>query len=161
MRYHLLCEMGPDGSTQIFVRELPGCYSRAPTFGDAVAKTPLKIREFLEWLHKHGEPISEDAHSIEVEVAETVKGNWPVNLGDSQALFEADLTPLNKEEVNRCIRFMKYARQDLVQLYSGQPKESLEWKPDVDTPRNIKRIAEHVAECSLFYLERVKPRRFG
>ncbi len=159
MKYHLLCETGPDGSTQIFVRELPGCYSRAPTFDDAVAKAPLKIREFLEWLQKHGERVTEDARSIETEVAEVVKGNWPVNMGDSQALFEADLTPLHREEVDRCVRFMKYAREDFMNLYSDQPKESLEWKPDTATPRNIKRIAEHVADCSLFYLERVKPRR--
>jgi predicted RNase H-like HicB family nuclease len=160
MKYHLLCEVGPDGSTQVFVRELPGCYSRAPTFDGAVTKTPLKIREFLEWLHKHGEPITEDAYGVETEVAEIVRGNWPVNLGDSQALFEADLISLDREEVNRCIRFMKYAREDLISLYSGQPKDSLEWKPDAATPRNIKRIAEHVAECSLFYMERIKPRRF-
>jgi len=160
MKYHLLCEVGPDNSTQIFVQELPGCYSRAPTLDEAVAKAPFKIREFLEWLRKHGEPIADDEYSVETIVAEVVKGKWPVNLGDSQALFKADLRPLDREEVKRCIRFMGYAREDLIDLYLSQPKDSLEWKPDAATPRNIKRIAEHVAECSLFYIERIKPRRF-
>ena len=99
MKYHLLCEIGPDGSTQIFIRELPGCYSRSPSFDKAVAKAPLKIKEFLDWLKGHGDDIGGSDYDVETEVSEVVRGNWPVNLGDSQALFKADLRPLEREEV--------------------------------------------------------------
>jgi len=161
MKYHLLCEVGPDGSTQIFVKELPGCYSRSPTFEGAVAKMPTKIREFLDWLRKNGERIEDACYEIETEVSEIVKGNWPVNLGDSQALFNADLKPLSRDEVERCIRYMNYATMDLMDLYLKTPKEALEWKPDQSTPRHIKQIAEHVAEVDLFYLERLRKRNFS
>lgn len=159
MRYHLLCEIGPDGSTQIFIQELPGCYSRSPTLDEAVAKAPLKIREFLDWLRGQGEDIAESDYDIETEISEIVRGNWPVNLGDSQALFKADLRPLERKEVERCIRFIRYAREDFMNLYSSTPKDAKEWKPDQTTPRNIKRIAEHVADVDLFYLERLRARR--
>jgi len=159
--YHLLCEVGPDGSTQLFVQELPGCYSRSPSFDEAVAKAPLKIRGFLEWLRAHGEHIPDSDFEIATEVSEIVRGNWPVNLGDSQALFEADLRPLGRTEVERCIRFIKYARQDFMDLYSSAPKDAQEWKPDQSTQRHIKRIAEHIAEVDLFYMERLKARRSG
>lgn len=161
MKYHLLCEVGPDGSTQIFVQELFGCYSRSPTFDEAVAKAPLKIREFLDWLRAHGEHIIESDYEIETEVSEIVRGNWPIKLGDSQALFKADLRPLGREEVERCIRYIGYAREDFMDLYLSAPGDALEWKPDQSTPRHIKRIAEHVAEVDLFYIERLKARKFG
>lgn len=160
MKYHLLCEVGPDGATQIFVQELPGCYSRSPSLDEAVAKAPLKIREFLDWLKGHGEDIGESDYEIETETSEIVRGNWPVHLGDSQALFKADLRPLEGEEIKRCIRFIRYAREDFMDLYSRAPKDAQEWKPDPSTPRHIKRIAEHVADVDLFYLERLRARRF-
>lgn len=161
MKYHLLCEVGPDGSTQIFVQEFPGCYSRAPTFDEAARKVPIKIREFLDWLRKHGESIEETQYEIETEISETVNGGWPVNLGDSQALFKADLKPLNHEEVERCLRYMGYAREDFIDLYLRAPKDALEWKPDDSAPRHIRRIAEHVGEVDLFYIERLRGRRHG
>jgi len=161
MKYHLLCEVGPDGSTQIFVQELPGCYSRSPTFDEAVGKVPTKIREFLDWLRNHGERIEDTYYEVETEISEILKGNWPVNLGDSQALFNADLKPLDREEVEHCIRYMKYARGDLIDLYLKTSRDALEWKPDQSTPRHIKRIAEHVAEVDLFYLERLRTRSFS
>ncbi len=160
MRYHLLCEVGPDGSTQIFIEELPGCYSRAPTFDEAAGKAPQKIRNFLDWLRRHGEPVGEAEREVEIEISEIIRGNWPVNLGDSQALFKADLRPLDKEEAERSIRYMRYARQDLIDLYLSVPKDALEWKPDSSTPRHIKRIAEHIAEVDLFYVERLRSRKF-
>lgn len=159
MKYRLLCEIGPDGSTQILVQDLPGCYSRAPTFDEAVRKVPNKIREFLDWLRIHGESIEETQYDVETEISETIRGCWPVNLGDSQALFNADLKPLNQEEVDRYLNYMSYAREDLIDLYLRVPKDALEWKPDDSTPRNIKRIAEHVGEVDLFYIERLRGRR--
>jgi len=160
VKYHLLCEVGPDGSAQVFVQELPGCYSRAPTLDEAIAKVPRKIREFLDWLRRHGEPIDEAKYEVEVELSERIDGDWPVNLGDSQALFRADLRPLDKEEVERCIRYIRHAREDVINLYLSAPTDALEWKPDQSTPRHIKRIAEHIAEVDLFYIERLRGRRF-
>jgi len=160
MKYHLLCEIGPDGSTQIFIRELPGCYSRSPSFDEAVAKAPLKIKEFLDWLKGHGDDIGGSDYDVETEVSEVVRGNWPVNLGDSQALFKADLRPLEREEVERCKRYIRYAREDFINLYLSAPKEAHEWKPDQSTPRHIKRIAEHIADVDFFYIERLKARKF-
>jgi len=160
VKYHLLCEVGSDGSAQIFVQELPGCYSRAPTLDEATAKAPRKIREFLDWLRRHGEPIDEADFEVEVELSERIDGDWPINLGDSQALFRADLRPLDKEEVERCIRYMRYAREDVINLYLSAPTDAQEWKPDQTTPRHIKRIAEHIAEVDLFYIERLRGRRF-
>ena len=160
MQYHLLCEVGADGSTQIFVRELPGCYSRARTLDEAVAKAPGKIREFLDWLKAHGEPVEGTQYEIQVEAAEVVRGDWPVKLGDSQALFNADLSPLSRAEVERAMRYMRYAREDLMSLYQTAPGGALEWKPNESTPRHIKRIAEHIAEVDIFYLERLRDMKF-
>jgi hypothetical protein len=127
---------------------------------EALAKAPSKIAEYLDWLKAHGETIDESGCNVQVETEEIVRGDWPVKLGDSQALFKDDLRPLEHAEVERAMRHMSYAREDLMALYQTVPEGALEWKPDDSAPRHIKRIAEHIAEVDIFYLERLRGRKF-
>ncbi|HVH15243.1 MAG TPA: hypothetical protein VNA15_05935 [Candidatus Angelobacter sp.] len=86
-------EQGPDGSTQIFVQPLLGCYSRAPTRTAALQKIPSKIQEYNAWLEWHGED-TEGSSRTSFRLQEEVKADWPVDLGDSVALFECDRVAL-------------------------------------------------------------------
>ena len=158
--YHLCLEIGPDGSTQVFVEELPGCYSRSPTKEEALAKASLKIKEYLDWLGEHGEDVSPDAYEIETVVSEGVTGDWPVEEGDSQALFRFDLESVTHEEIERYLTLMRYLRHDLLELVSTIPEEAMEWRPDEETPRHMKRILEHIAEVEYFYMTRLRRREY-
>ncbi|MFQ5950638.1 MAG: DinB family protein [Candidatus Geothermarchaeales archaeon] len=158
--YHLCSEIGPDGSTQIFMEELPGCYSRAPTDEEAIAKAPLKIKEHLDWLSRHGENVSPDAYEIETELSEEITGDWPVDKGDSKALFKPDLKAVTDREIERYLTLMQYLRGDLLELVSKIPEEAMEWKPNGETPRHIRRILEHIAEVEYFYMMRLRQREY-
>ncbi|MFQ5837301.1 MAG: DinB family protein [Thermoplasmata archaeon] len=151
-------EVGPDGSTQIFLRPLEGCYSRAPTLQEALQKAPSKVRGYLTWLQEHGEDVSRDWWDAPIEECEVVRGDWPVNLGDSVALFECDRGPMAEEEIQRNLRWMTYSWKDFLELLGHVPEDAWDWKPPGQR-RSIRRIVHHVALVMVWYV--MKLRRKG
>lgn len=147
-------EQGPDGSSQIFIQTLLGCYSRAPTLTEGLEKAPSKIREYASWLRSHGEEIQPEPVSL--KLCETVKGDWPVDLGDSVALFNCDRPRLSDKEVDTYMRWMTYSWQDFQEIIRQVPKKALDWKPTPDTYRSIRRIIIHIALVQVWYLMKLR-----
>ena len=150
-------EQGPDGSAQIFIQPLLGCYSRAPSLRAAQRKARLKVLEYADWLGSYGEDVK--VKPIMLRLCEVVKGDWPVNLGDSVALFKCDKGLLTREDVDRYLRWMRYSWEDFQRLVKNVPREALDWKPSPDTIRSIRRIIVHIALVQVWYL--MKLRREG
>lgn len=147
-------EQGSDGSSQVFVQRLLGCYSRAPTLKLALRKTPSKITDYLMWLESYGEPVSRG--HIRLRLCEKIKGDWPVNMGDSVAPFQCDKEQLDKEEIERFLRWMDYSWQDFQKLIRQVPKTALDWKPTPNTIRSIRRIIIHTALVQAWYLMKLR-----
>lgn len=150
-------EVGPDGAAQVFLRPLEGCYSRAPTYEEALSKAPAKVRSFLAWLEGHGEALPWASGELPIQECEVVQGEWPVNLGDSVALFACDRGPLSREEIERNLRWMAYSWADFLDAWGAYPEVGRDRKPEgqLRTPRKIVR---HVALVMVWYASKLRSR---
>ena len=52
MKFYALVEEWPDESLVCF-RELPGCFSAAPTTEEAIQKAPEAITAYIRWLKQN------------------------------------------------------------------------------------------------------------
>ncbi len=158
MRFLADAEIGPEGSAQLFVRPLEGCYSRAPTLDGALQKLPGKIRNHLEWLAAHGEPVPRAWREASVRVCETVRGDWPVNLGDSVALFGCDRGAMTDEEIARDVRWLAFSWEDLLELRRTVPRGAWAFQPP-GALRPPRRIVTHIALVMVWYVMKLRAPR--
>lgn len=148
-------EIGPDGSAQLFVRQLEGCYSRAPTLDEALRKAPGKVRTHLDWLAAHGEHVPRDWREGTVRLCETVRGDWPVNLGDSVALFACDRGAMADEEIAQDLRWMAFSWRDFLDLRRRVPRGAWTFRPS-GALRSPRRIVEHIALVMVWYVMKLR-----
>src|SRR6185312_10872519 len=117
MQYYALVEDWP-GESMIFFRELPGCFSSAPTYEDALKNAPAAISTYLSWLKKNDITIVEDdGEGITVIVKEQLVA---IN-GQRGPRFETDLPPPDDVEIDAALNVAASARTDLLELYEGIP----------------------------------------
>ncbi len=148
-------EIGPDGSAQVFVRPLEGCYSRAPTLDEAMGKAQRKVRSYLEWLAAHGERVPREWRDATLRPCETIQGDWPVNLGDSVALFTCDQGPMMDEEIARNLRWMQYSWQDFLDVRKTIPRGAWGFQPS-GARRAPRRIVLHTALVMVWYIMKLR-----
>jgi predicted RNase H-like HicB family nuclease len=120
MHYQALIEEWPNECMAYF-RELPGCFSSAPTYEEALAAAPSAIASHLRWLKSSG-LVDEIDTQIEVIVSERLAAQ-DGRIGPS---FEADLAPPNDEEIDLALNIAAAARTDLIELYDGIPADARE-----------------------------------
>lgn len=112
MEFYGLVEEWPDESFVNF-RELPGCFSTAPTTEEAIQKAPEAIAEYLRWLKQNDILIlEEEVDSINVVVKERLQGN---NGGPPR--FEADLPAPTDREIDNALNVAATARAQIIELY--------------------------------------------
>ncbi len=134
------------------VAELLGCYSMAKTSKEALEKIPSSIRQYLDWLRVHGEPVPDSKEPIEIDVVKEVSTHVDVSDGDSEILLDHDQAPLADEELKTFLRLMNYAREDTIATLRHVSHETLDWKPDPTTKRSIREIVVHLAYVEFWYL---------
>jgi hypothetical protein len=137
-------EVGTDGSAQIFLRPLEGCYSRAPTLHQARLKAPAKVHGFLDWLRTRGETVPGELWKAPIGECEVIHGDWPVDMGDSVALFDCDKEPMTKDEVEGHLRWMSHSWDDFLGLLERVPHDAWDWKLPGQL-RTIRQIVVHIA----------------
>lgn len=155
MRILADAEIGPDGSAQVFLRPLDGCYSRAPTLDEAMAKAPEKVRVYCDWLAAHGDEVPPAWRDATVRPCETIRGDWPVSLGDSIALFECDRGPMTDGEIERDVRWMAYSCDDLLDLHRATPRDAWSFRP-ADARRDPRAIVVHIALVMVWYVMKLR-----
>ena len=132
-------------SARAWVPALPGCYCEAASEEEALVRLPAVIGEYLAWLRSHGEeaPTGGACEVVVVERLETPAGR-------SEPSFAADRVPTAEEDVERTIRHMAYARQDLLALVSHLPDAVLDWQPAPDK-WSARGILAHIASADGYY----------
>jgi len=146
-------EIGPHG-TGAFIPSCPGCWVFARTPERALVKEGVAVREWFEWLEKHGERVlaTED---FEMEIAEMLRVNHnPVKAGKPEPIFWSEVVPINRKEIARTLRLMKYSREDLLKLVSGLNNKCLDWAPHTK-PRTIRNCLRHIAYVEPWYITRL------
>jgi predicted RNase H-like HicB family nuclease len=155
MRFLADAEIGPDGSAQVFIRPLEGCYSRAPSLDEALGKAAGKIRAYLDWLADDGERVPREWRDGTLVPCETIHGDWPVNLGDGVALFNCDRGPLTDEEIARDLRWLAFSWRDFLDVRRGIPRGAWDFKP-AGALRSPRRIVMHTALVMVWYVMKLR-----
>jgi predicted RNase H-like HicB family nuclease len=160
-----LMEVGPDGACLIQLAELPGCFARAPTREEAMAKLPAEIAGHLAWLHASGEVDPTRGRRASVVAVEEIVTHADVRDGDSEALFSTDRPPLSPEEVEDVVRLLAASRASLLESIADVPAPLFDaadprrvrdcfYGP---APASIRAALEHIARAEGYYASRTLP----
>ena len=149
--YKLYLESGPRRKkTMVHVLELLGCIANGPTTEQALGRTPAAIRQFLRFLERHGEN-GDPTMEFQIEVEQHItEGVWLGN-GDPSIVFEADLAPLSREELERYIQRLEWMQHDLESLVRGSDHAQMDEQPQ-PRGRSIQAILEHILESEYAYM---------
>ena len=156
--YRLYLESGPrHKTTMVHVLDLLGCIAQGTTTPEAIAATPQAIQGYLMFLRRHGEAVPGEDEAISVVSAEHVtKGFW-VGRGSPSIIFQLDLDTITSNEMARYLRWLDWARDDLVGLVKGLGPEGL----DAPCPgaRTLREVLEHLWQAEQWYVKNLGPGR--
>ena len=150
MQYSALVEEWP-GESMIFFRELPGCFSSAPTYEEALKNLPAAISTYLNWLKRNDITIVEDDGS---DIAVVVKERLVAIDGQKGPRFEADLPPPDDVEIDAALNVAAVARAELLEVYEGVPERDRDRKLYTGEWSLTQHLA-HVVETEAWYASRL------
>jgi hypothetical protein len=146
-----------DGAVHAWALDLHGCIAGARDVDELRAWLPLVLADHLAWLRRHGDDAGD---SLDWKIAETIDGRTLTATG-GEFCFEAEREPLSRDELERGIARMAFARADLLAEVEGLPGPVLDWAPplsalahyDACAPeaRTIRGIFEHVLQLEIYY----------
>ena len=90
-----------------------------------------------------------------VRLCETINGDWPVNLGDSVALFACDRGPMTDEEIARDLQWMAFSWRDFLDLRREVPRGAWGFQPP-GALRSPRRIVVHTALVMVWYVMKLR-----
>jgi predicted RNase H-like HicB family nuclease len=154
MKIFVCLEVG-QGGTGAFVPECPGCWVFGRTSERALEKVKVAIREWFEWLKRHGEDIPTEADEFTVKVGEILRVDYnPVEAGKPEPLFWSEVAPIKRKDIAYTIRLLGYSRNDLLNLVSDLNNETLDWQPP-GKPRTIRNTLKHIGFVEWWYITRL------
>lgn len=154
LKIFVCLEVGPQ-ATGAFVPDCPGCWVFGRTKERAIEKVRIAIVEWFEWLKKHGESVPDMSNKVEIEVAEMLRVDYnPIKAGKPEPLFWSEVLPVQRDDIKRIIRLMKYSRKDLLDLISNISDDCLDWNPP-GKPRTVRNCLKHIAYVEPWYISRL------
>lgn len=152
--YQVYLEEGADSGCLAHVPDLAGCVAHGEDRSTALAALPGAIRSYLDWCAAHGDPVPADAGgTVDLVVAEVVRGTAPWRRGGANALFSVDRIPLGDAELRTYLRRMTHAHADLLNVVRALPAPG--FSPEGDGSASV---ARHIAEAEEWYLSRLGQR---
>jgi DinB superfamily len=109
------------------VFDLPGCGAEAADTSSLHRLLAVCIAEYLSWLKGHGETVQTESRT-EFEVVEEIDPT-SIEAADGEFCFEDDLGPARPRDIETAIRYMNYAREDLLSVIGELPDLVLDWRP--------------------------------
>jgi len=150
--YPLYVESGPKRrKTMVHVLDLLGCIANGPTTKASLDATPDAIRNYLRFLHRHGDAVKPDASFATKVVQHVMEGTW-LGRGDPDPGFAADFQPLTAKDYATYLKRMSWLEADLLQIARDTPPKQLITQPE-SGGRPIRRILEHLAGAHYAYLK--------
>jgi predicted RNase H-like HicB family nuclease len=150
MRFYALVEYWP-GESMAFFRELPGCFSAAPSYEEAVKMAPEVISDFLKW-SKENELVLIEEYDGEIEVV--VRERLPAVDNEAGPLFKADLPPPDDVEIDNALNVAATARAALLELYDEVPVE-LRNRSTAPGAWSLTQHLHHILEAEAWYISRL------
>jgi predicted RNase H-like HicB family nuclease len=150
MHFNALVEDWP-GESVAYFRELPGCFSSARTYEEAVKVAPQAISDFLRW-SKENDLVLIGEYDGEVDVVVTER---LVAVNDQTGpLFKADLPPPGDAEIDNALNVAAVARAALLELYDEVPVKLRDRSPSPGG-WSLTQHLQHIFECEGWYISRL------
>jgi hypothetical protein len=154
-------ENGAEGRTIAWMLEHPGCYAYGKNDQEALSGIGTAIREYNNWLTRHGQVAWTIPDDQEVYIEET----WDVYSIDSDyelvsegyeinAWFRHDWKPLRSIDVERATKLLAMSRADLLSTVRGLDQEVIDTTYP-DERWSITGILMHVGGAEWWYLDRL------
>ncbi len=137
------------------VVELPGCFSRGGSRGEALGSLPGAVEGRLAWLGERGLACPACSGFTVVEERGGIPGLG--ESGGAVALFRTDLTPVDGETLGEAVRLMTLSRGELLGVVGGLTGEELDAEP-IPGKRTVRRDISHVVNAEEWYVSRLGPR---
>ncbi len=151
---HVGVEVDQAGCAQAWVKEYFGCTSQGQSQEEAIGRLPQALREFWSWLKVHGEP---DVPEVDTEVlidhVEVYKVGSQLSDGDSEGFFTFDALPLSSVEFQQALRYISYARSDVLS-FSQDLDYDLLCRKVGRSDRSVGATLNHMAFADLWYAQR-------
>ncbi len=146
-------EVGGDRWCTVWVPQLPGLFTNAPSERAALRALPETITAYCAWLRGHGEPVRQP-RTVRVNVIERHQVREIMRWGDYHVLHTFERAPVTPEEVARALRLMGILRSETLALVDSLPRGARDWTRPGQA-RTIKRHLEHIAAGERWYLQRL------
>jgi predicted RNase H-like HicB family nuclease len=150
MHYYALVEDWP-GESMAYFRKLPGCFSSAPSYEEAVKAAPGAVSTFLKWSKKNDLTfVEEDDSPVEVVVKERLSAASD-QVGPR---FEADLAPPSDLEIDNALNVAAVVRAALLELYESVPQE---YRSRSTSPGSwsLTQHMHHIFESEVWFISRL------
>ncbi len=135
------------------VLEPPGLGVRFASRAEMNRHLPHELRQHLDWLAQHGEPVPADALPV-FRIAEEVSVLGDFESGDDVGFYGPDERPVTPPEIERSLRIAGHAHEDLLALVAPLDAPALDWARD-DRTRSIRRVLRHAVGAELWYMGRI------
>ncbi len=150
MRFYALVEDWP-GESLAYFRELPGCFSSAPTYEEALKVAPQAISAFLKW-SKENDLVLIEQYDGEIDVVVTERLG-AVN-DQKGPIFKADLPPPDDAEIDNALNVAAVTRAALLELYDEVPVE-LRGRSTSPGAWSLTQHLHHIFESEGWYISRL------
>lgn len=140
------------------VVELPGCFSRGASRGEALGALPGEVDARLRWLGERG--VEHPGRSELVVVEEECGVPELGESGGAVALFLTDLEPVGGGFLRSAEELMARSREELLGAVGGLSDEALDATP-IPGKRSIRRDISHIVNAEEWYVSRLGARYQG
>lgn len=149
-----------------FIVELPGAFVRGKTKQEALLKVPKEVSQYLKWLgslEKSGCKVQTlQAREYGVEVVQAHVTSLAVEDADGEILLDADKGTLEEEGFRNLLDLVWFSGEAFVRLCTKAKFK--DWVDEArirrtfygDNPTTIQQIFDHVKNCQLYYLSRMR-----
>jgi predicted RNase H-like HicB family nuclease len=156
-RFAIGLEQGADGHLWAHPLEPAGCAGQGASPAEAVAAFERELLAWLRFLASAGEPVPPSDAEVEIAVDEWIRTDARAAVGESTALFAAELRPLGDGELQRGVRLLGDLRGTLLarirRVPRGEVEAALDWPAEGGW--TVRQVLEELARAQWWTLSRL------